>query len=155
MQAVIWGSVADWVAAIGTGGALLATIWLLRQELSTRRLTFHRERRAQAEQVAAWTEFDLDRGIALVMKNASGMPIYSVRATAGTPAGHDSWQTEVAAVTLAPGEAMRSERLDSESPTGAVIFYDLEFNDSAGVGWRRGADGDLQEVEPLPYLGCS
>jgi hypothetical protein len=41
-------------------------------------------------------------------------------------------------------------------PPSAVVFIEVTFTDTYGVGWIRTAEGGLGELnEPPGYLGCS
>lgn len=154
-----WGNVAEWVAAIGTVGTLAAAVLAIRGEFGSMQEERGRLRRLQGSQVSGGiidSASDED-GLFynLVIANASDLPIYSVTATVGPPAGHDGGAIEYKYLHLPPHTEQR-ERVSADlSPTGALIFYELTFKDSNGLGWLRSAEGDLIETEPPDYLGCS
>lgn len=155
-----WGSVAEWVAGIGTVLTLGAAVFAIRQEFGSIQEDRARLRRFQGSHVSAGiASYRRDRKLGmvydLVIVNASDLPIYNVTAVVGPPAGHGDAPLEVNLLHLAARSEERSPIPASSSPTGAIVFYDLRFKDAAGLGWLRGSDGDLVEIEPPTYLGCS
>jgi hypothetical protein len=97
-----WGSVPDWLAAIGTLAAFAVALRLLAKELAARREVEEDRRREQARLISAWPEVpevpgvkDLPRDtdvddwlretgteayVHLVMKNGSAEPVYRIYA---------------------------------------------------------------------------
>ena len=154
-----WGTVADWVAAIGTTGALLVSAFLLSIEIRARRDRVADERRRQASQVSALIEYAPIMTSALgsegddwqiQVHNSSSEPIYSCVVYVPTA---DEFPIEVVFGTI-PGNDKRSDRLH---PNTAEHLRDLPFPgpvvevgfvDSRGHGWRRDCFGELKEALP-------
>jgi len=153
--ALALGSVADWIAAIGTAGALIAAVVLLRDDRRARATDDADHRRAQAESIGTWITADDIGGYRLNLRNASDLPIYNATICCGTPSGHEPWTVETSWITVPPGETPTHAVDADASPTGAVIVYWTRFTDSAGVSWQREASGVLTGVPDLDYVGCS
>lgn len=90
------GSIAEWVAAIATLGALLAALYAGQQAAKIVQVEQKRDaerdaaaRRAQAEQVAAW-----GRGGKVYVLNSSNVPIYNIRLLAEVRRKHAMDQIE-------------------------------------------------------------
>jgi hypothetical protein len=69
-----WGTVPDWLSAVGTVGALWAGVLLLRKELDERHDAQRRERELQARLVYCWVR-DGATQRTIVIQNASTEPI--------------------------------------------------------------------------------
>lgn len=151
---VAFGTLPEWVAAIGTGGALVAAVLLLRDDRKTRRTQDDLMTQEQAERIGSWITAPNSDFIVHV-RNASDLPIYNVTVEGGTPAGHDPWRSNTSWITLPPGETDMARVPSGSSPTGAIILYQTTFTDSAGRSWSRDASGSLRRIGDLDYVGCS
>lgn len=153
MGAVDWGTFPEWLAAIGTVGALIAAVVAIRSEFESRERERSRLRVEQASLVSAGIDWSKSEGPIVRVTNASRAPIYNVTAMVGAPAGHEDWTNELMWNQVAGDTTERAPT--GSSPSGAVVLYEVTFKDSAGCGWRRGQEGELFEIEPPGYLGCS
>ncbi len=150
-----WGTAPEWVAAIGTTGALIVALLVLKGELGQRHEQEQERRRDQASRVAAWLEYEsVDvTGVELpmvLMKNASESPVFMTEVLVHAPAGFDHGDCTVGAKSLPPNHTTRL-RL----PPGEWLFGRLWFTDAAGRHWQRHAGGLLVEVEEEPpWQGC-
>jgi hypothetical protein len=153
IDAIAWGSLPEWIAAIGTVGALAVALVLLKAELDDARLRRGEEVRAQARRVLAWIEYTGDHP-EVVIRNASDAPIYNVEATATETAGQhfEHGRTSVSrSKVLPPGDTERSEVYEP----GQWAWVNVWFTDSAENHWIRSGDGRLTKVdEPAPFHGC-
>lgn len=152
---IAYGTLPDWVAAIGTAGALIAAVVLLRDDRRIRRAQDEEHTRDQAQKIGTWITSSDFSVYVINLRNASDLPIYNVTVEFGTPAGHDPWTSATSWITMPPGETDQAPVSAEASPTGAVILYSTSFTDSAGRSWRRDASGDLSPIEDLDYVGCS
>lgn len=147
------GNVAEWVGAIGTVGALIAAVLLLRKELTSLevdRMAQADERAARAEErelrrrehartVAVWLD---DRKVSyssrvhdfetkICVKNASSWPVdncvaYVLHPIGGPPddpAAHEAY--EVVMGTVPPGERLDHDVPQAYIDRGRVIFPGL------------------------------
>jgi hypothetical protein len=154
-----WGTLPDWLAAVGTVGAFGITYLLLRKEQEDRR-------QAQARLVSAWLHRRLVQAklggeeigeslrVEMVFKNGSDEPVYDVKVTvvprdgpfasdpdaapwpsAGTVRGRMS--------LLPPGEILM---LDAPGISGQFesLAIGLSFNDAQGRRWKRLSKGSLK-----------
>lgn len=156
----VWGSVPDWVEAIGTSGAFVAGLLLLRRQLSElRALETMREREA-ARHVAAWWKWDSalpEPRYRIFVRNGGADPVYKCRSEIVFTDGRDSVsyylpllppeETEEFLVSprdldVAPGDYPRSP-----DPFATV---ELSFEASDGRVWRRDGDGTLTELTTQP-----
>ena len=152
---IAFGTLPDWVAAVGTAGALLAAVLLLRDDRRVRRAQDDDKTREQAQRIGTWITTPDFSEYVINIRNASDLPIFNVTVEFGTPAGHELWSEQTSWITLPPGESETAPVAAEASPTGAVILYGTTFTDSAGRSWRRGAAGDLTSIDDLDYVGCS
>lgn len=152
---IAYGSLPDWVAALGTAGALVAAVLLLRDDRRVRRSQDEERNREQAERIGTWIAASGSDSYVINLRNASDLPIYNVTVEFGTPAGHDSWASATSWITMPPGETETAQVAVAASPTGAVVLYGTSFTDSAGRSWRRDASGTLSAIDDLDYVGCS
>jgi len=178
---VEWGTVAEWVGALGTIGAFIAAVAVFRKELDS----LHAERESRSEErelrrrehartVAVWVddrEAFIAEGVAptyettMHVKNASSWPVhncvaYLIHPIAG-PADDPAHPDHLAASELVigavpPGETV-SEVVDQDCiDRDRVIFpglvAEVAFTDSAGLHWRRLVDGTLQEEQHMPRM---
>jgi hypothetical protein len=164
-----WGSVPDWVAALGTVAAFLVALRLLAKELAARREQEEDRRRAQARLVNAWLAMkwvkssDPDDELQgwIIVNNASDEPVYQVKLTvvrtdsgfASDPEaarGQAPTIEEDLPLPLLPQE--HSERwAPAEWKLGTWhVVLGLSFTDSQGRRWKRVPDGSLTEVTKRP-----
>lgn len=148
------GTTPDWIAAVGTAGALIAAVLLLRDDRKVRREQDDEKSRDQAQRIGTWMTSD-NYGYRVHLRNASDLPIYNVTVEFGTPAGHEPWSESSSWITLPPGGTDTILIHADRSPTGAVTLYRTRFTDSAERSWERGASGQLRAVSDLEYVGCS
>ncbi|GAB3618314.1 hypothetical protein GCM10027416_28710 [Okibacterium endophyticum] len=171
----VWGSVAEWVTALVTLGALAAAVGA---GLTTRRLYLiesERDRlgaeersRRQAQNVAAWVAAAIDGGDApdsygVVIHNSSSAVIYDVSVRATRKGGGELELLKLHVVP--PGEYYAEYQPGAKfawgfpsavSATGMEIrpvtksaamgIKRLEFRDSADRRWLRSDSGSLESV---------
>ena len=141
----VWGTVGQWVSAIGTSSAFLATFYVIRRDANERR-------RSQAKKVAVFvvrtprapdeikgkhrTWYDV------TVKNLSEEPIYDVKFVLVDDGGH-----------LVDGVGSYDVLLPDESemhrsPYSTVLYgvVDVVFRDNGGHIWRRSVQGHLTEL---------
>jgi hypothetical protein len=159
-----WGTVPDWLAAVGTLAAFAVALRLLAKELAARREQEEDRRREQASRVACWLEIVEDpdwpprhwapdkpvRAVAAVLQNGSEEPVYDCRvhieldpgASGKLVSGDRQYSLEER--TLPPGRTQRSVSFPREDLPPASTR--MSFRDAAGRRWTRYPDGRL--VEP-------
>lgn len=145
------GTLADWLAAVGTIGAFVVTYRLLRHELQERA-------RGQANSVAAWVQIeptdesqasvpgddgDRYRWVAYV-RNASTAPVYGCVVTVIDPTGPGD-PVELLFETVAPGATkdwqINDFGVDCNVVPGLVV--EVAFTDARGAHWCRDSVGAL------------
>jgi hypothetical protein len=164
-----YGTLPDWLAALGTVGAFAVTYALLRKEQQARREDQDDRRRAQARLIAAWTTrstplYDPSSGrgrLEFRIRNGSEEPVYDVlmmmvprqSAFADDPV-EANFHTEESAVLvelpiLPPNHVEeRDLRVEGGLARGRL---GLAFTDTADRRWKRYPDGRLQLVSaPQP-----
>jgi hypothetical protein len=157
-----WGTVPDWLAAIGTVAAFGVTYRLLRKELAAHRLYEEDRRRAQGRLVNAWLELrwrsNSEAEPWFTVKNASDEPVYQVKITivpAGSRFAADPEAARGQTDMIVGGEyrqllpqESRQQSIDDVEWTFATwaLVLGLSFTDSRGLRWERSPDGSLTEV---------
>jgi hypothetical protein len=116
MSAVQWGTVATWVAGVGTVVAVSLALWEARAERKER---LRRELRQQAVRISAWFV---------------GMH--------KEPHDEDPHHEDPRRDARLPPE-LRGRAADVELSRMVVI---ISFTDSAGNHWARGARGELRQL---------
>jgi hypothetical protein len=153
-----WGTLPDWIAALGTVGALFAGLRLLRKELETRREDVEDRRRAQARLVAAWASpperrhdrtKDTSAWVFYVLtRNGSDEPVRNVTVTFYRPPSSQPSSLEpvfrmrypvLSPQTTEEWGPLPAERDPLVGPPVAIVF-----RDSQGYMWQRERDGLLQ-----------
>jgi hypothetical protein len=158
-----WGTVPDWLAAVGTLAAFAVALRLLAKELAVRREAEEDRRRDQARLISAWLADpeDIDRNVWLMIiaTNGSDEPIYGFHAvlvpsespfTDDPEAGLGQVGTaQFRRETLPPKETTRGmfQVVKDGIVTGVMPGpVSISFTDAAGRRWKRYPDGRL--VEP-------
>lgn len=150
---ISWGTVPDWVAAIGTVGSLFTALYLLKQEIGERkRLLAFRETQA-ARAVSAWCQFEDDKYI-LFARNGGEEPIYDCMVYAH-PLGAEALAEgrthglEVLFGTIPPGATLddRTHSQALQSDRFGFPPVEVEFTDAQGRHWRRAASGDIKTIK--------
>ncbi|MEU4388922.1 hypothetical protein [Promicromonospora sp. NPDC023805] len=168
-----WSVVWEGVAAVGT---MLAVVWAVFTTLTERRkrsavekeLTKEQatsrvaKRREQPEHVAVWFEEEYrslfgggppsggkpdlasPHGTAFV-GNYSGAPIFNVSVSAEAVLSEESFQLGFTNV-VPPGPEPWSVDLAGAAGHGGELLMHVEFQDVAGVRWRRSSGGGLEEM---------
>jgi arabinogalactan oligomer / maltooligosaccharide transport system substrate-binding protein len=169
-----WGDVATWVSAVGALGALAAAIVVaiqtkriyllesMRDQIAedSRKQLLLEQRRSQASRISCWlTVKELpgqsDKGfLAIVVRNASEMPVYSVVLHVVDKDGHAVAAERIAVLPPAdnplelPQTAICDNRLAGPRATENLDVL-VSFRDSSGVEWARDDAGRLLEEPAL------
>lgn len=161
------GSVAEWVSALATVGALIAAVYAGKVarnlfDLETKRddAVHQLQRQEQARQVSAWAVVDPDEGTSgIEIVNSSSSPVYDVEIQATKSDGSTAPPLDLA--LLPPGRFYSTAGVErfywsipdpSDSPLRPVSKTDgwrvqqLTFRDSANIRWTRHASGHLEEL---------
>lgn len=149
MANVDWGSAPDWLAAIGTVGALGVALYLLRQEMQERRRSLKRADRAPADQIFAWAQPRTDAGgWQTFVLNKSDEPVYDVVVRL-TPLSEPPLPPyEAVWGTVAPGDARAGDSFSNRpNDLFGVPSVDVEFTDGRGRHWIRRAGGELEQLD--------
>lgn len=138
------GSLPDWVEAVGTVGTLAMAVWVLRVEQRNR---IDDERERQARQVGGYITKTPDGSpdITMTVTNSSPLAVRDVRGYVfdGKKPHATPWEFPDIPV-LRSGEEQQV-RLPMSS--FAEWKLELEFDDDAGVRWRKYGDRPLREVK--------
>lgn len=138
-----WGSAADWVSAIGTGGALFVSLFFIVRD---QRRAREEARAAQARQVVTWptlitSQSDGRHDIQGQVSNASPEPIFDLRISIeGDSSVSSTWPDPGLPDLLAPQSSAQFKIFDS-----AGTRLELSFTDAAGRHWQR-KNGELTET---------
>ena len=160
-----YGIVPDWLAALGTVGAFIAGLLLLRKELDARREAQDDRRRAQARLVATWAsnsrrpenESSVPEFV-VVTSNGSDEPVYDVlvelfsRLLNLQPPGMSQPQQPVLRLgfDVLPPQYREAQRV-AKNQEGIPGWLTISFRDSQGYRWKRHGNGWLQLLEgPRP-----
>jgi hypothetical protein len=146
-----WGSVPDWLAAVGTLAAFFVALRLLAKELAARREQEEDRRRNQARLVVAWATFkevsETEVRYSVVMRNGSDEPVYDGLCVVVPSTAVFEW--EVGWLILPPHEIKEGDlRLPERywRPLWEAAI-ELSFTDAAGRRWTRYPDGRLVELD--------
>jgi hypothetical protein len=156
-----YGTLPDWFAALGTVGAFIAGLLLLRKELDARREAQDDRRRAQARLVAAWAsnprrpedESSVPEFV-VVTRNGSDEPVYDVlvelfsRLLNFQPPGMSQRQQPVLRLgfDVLPPQYKEVQRV-AQNQDGIPGWLTISFRDSQGYRWRRHGNGWLELLE--------
>lgn len=144
-----WGSVPDWLAAVGTVGALFVALALLCREMKDRRHAAEMADRKPADGVFAWVEPRTDAGgWQTFVLNRSDQPVYDA-VVYFTPLTDPPLPTvESVWGTVPPGDPRPGDRFgDHPTDLFGIPTVEIEFTDGRGRHWRRDADGQLRRLE--------
>ena len=149
MTAVTWGTVPDWLAAVGTVGALVAGLVLLRRQLSEYALSARERRATQASLILGWTvppaKDEPQQAAVVVVRNASPSPVYKLMAFLRDESG--DMRIVWASSPVGPSVERRIVvKFGHQHEPAAADIIELEFTDGSGLTWRRDTDGTLTEV---------
>ncbi len=143
----VWGTVGQWVSAIGTTSAFLATFYVIRRDARERRQSqarktslyvVKRERTPEEVQGKHKTWYDL------TVKNLSEEPIYDATfmMTDGKRLIDSVGHKEI----ILPDETFETRKHYSNVVLGGI---DVIFRDNSGHHWRRNVQGILTERSDL------
>jgi len=165
-----WGTVPDWLEAVGTLLAFAVAFRLLAKELTARREYEEDRRREQASQVACWVEVVEDpdlalhpwaseigtRRVAAVLHNGSEEPVYDCRVHLEIDPAAEGSFSKVVDGAFQKGER-RLTLTERTLPPGRIhVFLGLgradkphvstwmTFTDAAGHRWTRHPNGQLE-----------
>lgn len=128
--------------------------------------TLRLERRAQAEEIAAWQGVADSRSLMpVIISNSSQHPVYQAVVSrvavegSGAHTGRQipeeiAFQEQQTVLVIPPGRT----RIDFDvgfGGMGRVLGFEIAFKDQAGRNWVRYANGSLKEIEqrPIGYYG--
>lgn len=161
-----FGTVADWVAAIASLGALGIAVmaWITARSLGAR--DHERARKDQAERVSAWFAAEIHEGskvaYGVMLRNSSANPVYEVEVVAkskfanGTypplrltclpPGAHwASWSNQDKDWSFPVDSASVSNELRPVAMSGKLGIGLLRFRDGSNAIWSRTDQGALVE----------
>lgn len=162
-----WGTLPDWVSAVGTLGAFAVALMLLARELAERTRRREQDERHQAQLVSAWVIDPPPRGgsvrnvdilhpddVWIGWRNGSQEPVHRVVVriypgfTDTTPieARWEVWPPDSTGCDAVP--MMINPELMVRPPV------ELSFTDSAGRHWVRSTAGQLERRNTPNEMGC-
>ena len=149
LSAVALGDLPEWIAAIGTAGAFVGGVIVLRPQLKQMKDAALDERRSQAVLIYAWVD-------AVNMTSSGTQVVVRVRNTSLQPVYDCSVAVEGASSALRygdvpPGLDPTRDGLLANSATNRdreTLPIVLEFTDTHGIRWKRQMQkhGELNEV---------
>lgn len=154
-----WGSVPEWLAAIGTVGAVIVALVIAFRDSRQRARA---ERSAQADNITAWQSV-VGRGTFnerahINLSNSSSLPIYDIALSYGAPYGEGArFQTgaskQIFLLRLPPGKCQVRElpKVPKLDKPQYELGISISFRDSYGRFWRRDASGVLTETRNHPF----
>jgi hypothetical protein len=144
------GSVPDWLAAVGTVGALFFSLTLHRENRRMRT-------REQAARISVWAEWKRtpdrhdasERQYFAYINNASDAPIYVELMQVHRGPDHPPEEVEMGTV---PGHDTVDYGLDEEHfpPGDDPPFIDITFLDSNRIRWSLDSRATLKRLKPDP-----
>ncbi|HYI61116.1 MAG TPA: hypothetical protein VEW93_04865 [Acidimicrobiales bacterium] len=134
----------DWISAVGTVGALVSTLYLVRRD---RREAMRQEVEEQARQVSAWYEMKAPAHgtVAVIVGhvvNRSIDPVFNVAVRGARSDAEPDWS---ASVLVPAGEVEFKIHGVPVTELDAELHAHLTFTDARGVSWARGG-ADLRRV---------
>jgi hypothetical protein len=138
----VWGTVGQWVSAVGTVSAFTATFYVIRRDASVRR-------EAQASKVAVYRERaeminppnDRSR-YRVVIHNVSDQPLYDVVL----------WLVRDGKLvdSVTRDDVVMPDETTSYLAGDETVFEvtDATFRDNSGRVWRRDIEGRLTSIDP-------
>lgn len=146
MNVVDWGNVPTWISAVGTTGALSATVGIIWRD--------HRKaERADAAALSCW-EIPLQGGdsdsLAILhdnihVQNNAARPVYDLVVLTWSGVTVEFGPTHLVQRVLRPGECVGAHVLPSADPLGPEPVA-VAFRDSDGAHWLR--DLSAQTLHP-------
>ncbi len=137
------GGLPDWIEAVGTVGTLAVAVWVLRIEQQNR---IDDEQQRQARQVGGYITWapDVSHELILTVTNSSPLAVRDVRGYATRIKNPDATPWEFPDIPVLPAGEEKQVRL----PVSQLDEWRLEFefDDDAGVRWRKYGKPTLQEV---------
>lgn len=165
---IAWGTVPEWLAAVGTTAAFVGGVILIRKELKEFRLLQESQAMGDARRVFAWPTFEtggdtfvgegwerVRAGYWLHLRNGGDAPIYDCRVRLIVPDDSALNHGGLRYPLVPPGETCSwilgpsdLDVLPVEYPTkpSYQAWAEVVFTDTAGRRWRRGEKGVLQEL---------
>lgn len=137
------GSVAEWLAGIGTVGALFYTARLFQLEISTRRVADESRRQRQASAVSAHVD-------ARPVPSPDGGPLYRIVVTNASASPIFGVALNVDDVRLAVSRALPAGGSHEVMVPDLPRLLDVGFTDSEQRFWVRRWTGTLVEVPLAP-----
>jgi len=158
-----YGNLASWLAFAAACIAVSFTWRALMRERRRDEAREQREKREQADNVAAWIDYHEENNVRnhyLAIQNASGLPIFNVRVFIIVSLKNAA-PCEFLYPVVGPGRTelgdinadaqadiktskMKTYRRDDFPGYGAR----MDFTDMAGIRWRRNEKGQLTERKP-------
>lgn len=134
-----WGSVPDWVAAVGTVGALLVALFLLKREIDDRRARQRKNDMKPATQVFGWVVAK-DDSWGLKVQNNGDEPVFDLVFYATPPVGLGQPTTrQVLFGTVPPKIVLDGEYHEHPDEREDLLFgfpsVEIEFTDGRGRHW--------------------
>jgi hypothetical protein len=132
-----YGTVPEWMAAIGTVGTLVVALYILMRELKQFRGERWDERRRQARLIAAWIELDPRRStVSPYVRNLSDEPVMDIKVIAPTPVAGDIvvMERDLVPPRETVGDQVKVvEDVAKRNKQSCVVL----FTDAKGHRWRR------------------
>jgi hypothetical protein len=143
------GNAAEWFAAVGTVGALLAMLGFHVSDVTERK-------RAHARRVAVWSEWDRreqgdsPRQFYAYVLNSGEAPVYVHRLFAATERGSGPAEIVEFGIVAPQDRQGWGLSVDTFPPDGAPPFVEILFTDVEEQLWRRDSQGALRREQRMP-----
>jgi hypothetical protein len=144
MSDVDWGSVPEWVAAVGTVGTLVYATVLLGKQRQRLQQEVDRHDREQASLVSAWVKLEHGGQLSVRLRNANDVPIYQCYLELLDPDGGVLDQRFEESVP--PGEHDLSPYDHELQFDPDLVSVKLDFFDPEGRHWVRRPNGTLDSL---------
>lgn len=161
-----WGTIPDWVIAIGNLAVLATAFEAIRRDRKRLRAleAEHQRRREEtdlerASYVSAWPEDWSDHDVHVVCHNGCAEPIYDVvlrvaeKSSTAPPTAADHEDTK-SAFLMRPGENLETTLRLSGTLSGEPRI-DMSFRDTRGHCWWRQPDGMVVQFRNAVIQGRS